>query len=119
MSDQPLNPVTLEAEMTAALNSISQSIKPVSSAYDVWKTAELAFKREFAVAFRNATGSVEDRKQAATEETMPAAEELKDAEVKYKVMLDYQRAYRDKLSALQTLAKSVTAAYNSAGVGER
>lgn len=117
--DQPLNPVQIEKEMVESLNSISKSIKAVSQAYDVWKTAELAFKREYAVAYRNAQGSIEDRKQAATEETMPAAEELKDAEVAYKYMLDHQRAYRDKLSAFQTLAKSVVAAYNAAGTGER
>lgn len=115
----PLSPMTIEQEMTTSLNSISQSIKPVSDAYDVWKTAELAFKREYAVAYRNAEGSVEDRKQKATEDTMPAADELKDAEVKYKYMLDHQRAYRDRLSAFQTLAKSVNAAYGAAGTGDR
>lgn len=119
MDNQPLNPVTIEQEMTTSLNSISQSIRPVSDAYDLWKTAELEFKKEFAIAFRNATGSVEDRKQTATEVTAPAAEEMKDAEVKYKYMLDHQKAYRDRLSAFQTLAKSVNAAYGAAGTGER
>ena len=32
--DAPLNPVSLEQQMVEALNSISQSIKPVSKAYD-------------------------------------------------------------------------------------
>lgn len=119
MDEMPLNPVSLESEMTAALNSISQSIKPVSAAYDAWQTAELAFKREYAMTFRDAEGSIEQRKQEAIEKTMPAAEEVKDAEVVYKRLLDYQRSYRDKLSAFQTLAKSVTAAYNAAGTGQR
>ena len=114
----PLSPVAIEQEMVTSLNSISQSIRKVSDAYDNWKTSELAFKKEYAIAYRNATGSIEDRKQQAIEETMPAAEELKDNEVIYKYMLDHQRAYRDKLSAFQTLAKSVNAAYGAAGRGE-
>lgn len=113
--DAPLNPVSLEQQMVEALNSISQSIRPVSKAYDDWQTSELAFKREYAMAFREAEGSIEQRKQEAIEKTMPAAEEAKDAEVIYKRMLDLQRAYRDKLSAYQTLAKSVNAAYGAAG----
>ena len=117
--DAPLNPVSLEQQMVEALNSISKSIKPVSKAYDDWQTSELAFKREYAMAFRQAEGSIEQRKQEAIEKTMPAAEEAKDTEVIYKRMLDFQRAARDKLSAFQTLAKSVVAAYNSAGTGER
>lgn len=116
--EAPLNPVTLEEQMTSALNSVSGSIRPVSDAYDAWKTAELAFKKEYAIAYRTAEGSVEDRKQKATADTMPAAEEAKDAEVTYKYLLDHQRAYRDKLSAFQTLAKSVNAAYGAAGRSE-
>ena len=113
--EAPLNPVTLEQEMIDSLNSISKSIKPVSAAYDAWKTAELAYKREFALAFREAEGSVKDREQAAVLESEAAADEMKDAEVVYKRLLDFQRAYRDRLSAVQTLAKSVNAAYNAAG----
>jgi len=111
--DLPLNPVTLEQETLETLNLISRSIKPVSNAYDTFRTAELAFKHEYAMAYRHAQGSIEDRKQQAVEETKPAAEEMKDAEVIYKRLLDYQRAYRDKLSALQTLARSVNAAYGA------
>ena len=112
---EPLNPVTLEQEISEALNSVSQSIMKVSKAYDKHKTTELTFKREYAIAYRNAVGSVEDRKQQAIEETYEAAEAAKDAEVMYRQYLDYQRAYRDKLSAFQTLAKSVVAAYNVVG----
>lgn len=119
MDQTPLNPVLLEGEMVAALNSISKSIRAVSDSYDAWQTAELAFKREYAVAFREAEGAIESRKQEAIEKTMPAAEEAKDAEVVYKRLLDYQKSYRDKLSAFQTLAKSVNAAYGAAGTGER
>ena len=113
--DLPLNPVSLEQELLETLNSVSKSIKPVSDAYDAWRTAELTFKKEYAIAYRFAEGSIEDRKQKATEDAHPAADEMKDAEVKYKYMLDHQRAYRDKLSALQTLSKSIVAAYNVAG----
>lgn len=115
--DAPLNPVSLEREIVNCTNEISRSIMAVSDAYDRWKTAELAFKREYAMAYREATGSIEDRKQAAVAETMPAAEEAKDAEVIYKRLSDLQRAYRDKLSAFQSLGKSVNAAYGAVKYG--
>lgn len=112
---EPLNPVSLEREITKALNSVSGSIKKVSDAYDAHKTTELEFKKAYAIAYRNADGPVEDRKQQAVADTFEQAEAAKDAEVYYKYLLDHQRAYRDKLSAFQTLAKSVVAAYNVAG----
>ena len=112
---EPLNPVSLEQEITNALNSVSKSIPEVSQAYDQHKTTELQFKRDYALAFQKAAGSIEDRKQQAVIETYDSALQAQVAEVKYKRLLDYQRAYRDKLSAFQTLAKSVVAAYNVAG----
>ena len=112
---EPLNPVSLEQEIAKALNSVSESIPKVSRAYDNHKTTELQFKRDYALAFQKAAGSVEDRKQQAVVETYDSALKAQIAEVEYKRLLDYQRAYRDKLSAFQTLAKSVVAAYNVAG----
>lgn len=112
---EPLNPVSLEWEITHALNSVSESIPKVSRAYDKHKTTELQFKRDYALAFQKASGSVEDRKQQAVVDTFDSATAMQVAEIEYKRLLDYQRAYRDKLSAFQTLAKSVVAAYNVAG----
>ena len=111
----PLNPVELEAELHKTVNSISASIPKVSEQYDHFKTAELEFKLAYAMAFREAEGSIEDRKQQAVFDTQMEAERLKDAEVLYKRVSGYQRAYRDKLSALQSVSKSVVAAYNTAG----
>ena len=113
-----LNPVDLERQIVETVNSISNSIRKVSDAYDAWKTAELAFKADYAMAYMGAEGSIEDRKQMATLQTGESADELRIAEVKYKRLLDYQKAYRDKLSAFQTLQKSVSDAYRMAGRGE-
>lgn len=111
--DEPLNPVLIERETVGSLNSISESIRPVSDAYDEFKTAELEYKKAYALAFDAATGSVEDRKQKATLASMDEAFALKDADVLHKRMTDYQRMYRDKLSAFQSLSKSVNAAYGA------
>ena len=64
----PLNPVQIEAELINASNSVAKSIQPVSDAYNDWQQAKLNFKREYAIAYLDATGSVEDRKQIATRE---------------------------------------------------
>ena len=115
----PLNPVQVEAELINASNSVAKSIQPVSDAYNEWQQAKLNFKREYAIAYLDATGSVEDRKQIATRDTLPAAEEEAIAEAKYRRLADFQRSYRDKTSVYQTLAKSVNTAYQVAGTGER
>lgn len=117
MDDVLLNPVEIGNKLLEASNSAGKSVVPVSEAYDAYKTAELDFKKQYAIKFREAKGSVEDRKQLAIEETHELAEILKDAEVIYKRMLDYQRSYRDKTSVFQTLLKSVDVAYQAAGVG--
>lgn len=117
--NEPLNPVQAESLIRETLNSISRSIRPVSEAYDEYRTAELAFKASYAKAYGAADGSIEDRKQTAVTETMEDADALRVAEVRYKYLLDHQRAYRDKLSAAQTLQKSVLEAYRGAGIGER
>lgn len=118
MSDyQPLNPVQMEQQILEATNLVSRSILAVSDAYDQWQQAELEYKLAYAKAYKEAAGSIEERKQTAILMTEDEAQDLKDYEVIYKRILDYQRAYRDKLSALQSLSKSVVAAYNSQAVG--
>ena len=52
----PLNPVQIEAELINASNSVAKSIQPVSDAYNEWQQAKLNFKREYAIAYLDATG---------------------------------------------------------------
>ena len=117
MAMEPLNPVEMEQEIRRATNLVAKSIPEVSKAYNAWQQAELAYKLAYAKAYTSATGSIEERKQVATLVTEEQSRHLVEAEVVYKRLLDYQRSYRDKLSALQTLSKSVVAAYNSQAVG--
>ena len=102
----PLNPVQIEAELINASNSVAKSIQPVSDAYNDWQQAKLNFKREYAIAYLDATGSVEDRKQIATRDTLPAAEEEVIAEAKYRRLADFQRSYRDKTSVYQKIGRA-------------
>ena len=90
-------------------------IEPASEAYSQWQLAELEFKKVFAEYFVSESGSVEDRKQKAVLKSYDAATAARVAEAKYKRIVDYQRSFRDKLSALQSVQKSVNAAYQAAG----
>lgn len=118
MSDyRPLNPVEMEQQILEATNIVAKSVRPVSDAYNDWQQSELAHKLAYAKAYTAAHGSIEERKQIAALATEAEAQKLIEAEVVYKRLLDYQRSYRDKLSALQSLSKSVVAAYNSQAVG--
>ena len=114
---RPLNPVEMEQQILEATNIVAKSVRPVSDAYNDWQQAELAHKLAYAKAYTSAQGSIEERKQVAALATEDEAQKLIEAEVVYKRLLDYQRSYRDKLSALQSLSKSVVAAYNSQAVG--
>lgn len=114
---RPLNPVEMEQQILEATNIVAKSVRPVSDAYNTWQQSELAHKLAYAKAYTSAQGSIEERKQIAALATEAEAQKLIEAEVVYKRLLDYQRSYRDKLSALQSLSKSVVAAYNSQAVG--
>lgn len=114
---EPLNPVEMETQIRKAANQCAEIIDPVSQAYDRWQSEKLALELELAKAFKEATGSVELRKNIATIVTYDQAMKTKDAEVVYRRLSDFQRSYRDKLSALQTLSKSVLASYNIGGGG--
>lgn len=111
----PLNPVQIEQQISEAVTQISRSIRPVSEAYNTWQKAELEFKKVFAEYFVSESGSVEDRKQKAVLNSYDAATAARVAEAKYKRLLDFQRSFRDQLSALQSVQKSVNAAYQAAG----
>lgn len=111
----PLNPVQIESEIRKATTNIAQCIEPASEAYSEWQLAELEFKKVFAEYFVSESGSVEDRKQKAVLKSYDAATAARVAEAKYKRIVDYQRSFRDKLSALQSVQKSVNAAYQMAG----
>lgn len=115
--NQPLNPVQLENEILATTNSVVGSIPKVSEAYNTWQQAVLEQKKAFAKTYLTSKGSVEERKQQATLHTMDTATAEIVAEVTYRRLLDYQKAYREKLSAYQSLTKSVVAAYQSQGSG--
>lgn len=115
---ETLNPVEVERQIIQTSNEVAKSIVPVSKAYDTFKQAELDFKLAYALAFKTARGSIEERKQEAIIQTANEAQAVKDAEVIFKRLSDYQKAYRDKLSAFQTLNKSVMAMYNAAGVAQ-
>ncbi|MBY0795023.1 hypothetical protein [Corynebacterium parakroppenstedtii] len=111
----PLNPVQIEQQISEAVTQISRSIRPVSEAYNTWQKAELDFKAAFARVFLDADGPMEERKQRAVAGTVDEALAARVAEGEYKRLLDFQRSFRDQLSVLQSVQKSVNAAYQAAG----
>lgn len=111
----PLNPVQIEQRIIEAVNQISRSVRPVSEAYNAWQRAELDFKAAFARAFLGSEGPMEERKQRAVAGTVDEALAARVAEGEYKRLLDFQKSFRDQLSALQSVQKSVNAAYQAAG----
>lgn len=116
MSDYvPLNPVQVEQRIIEAVTQIARSIRPVSEAYDAWQKAELDFKVASARVYLSSDGPVKERDQKAVVETADEALAARVAEGEYRRLKDFQESFRDQLSALQSVQKSVNAAYQAAG----
>lgn len=113
-----LNPVDIEAGILAASNEVAKGVDEWSKAHQAFLAAEEAFDLKWARCYMSSSGPVEERKQHCTIETAEEKHALNQATVLYKYVDRRLKAAESRLSAYQTLSKSVTAAYQSAGRGE-
>ena len=117
MSDV-LNPVTVEAEIVAAANEVSEGVNVVSRYLEAFRTADRNFDAAWAMAYMQAKGPVEERKQTAVLATLEQRQALDAAEVAYKYAERRCKAAESRLSAYQSVYKGVRGMYGAAGTGE-
>lgn len=118
MTGRVLNPVEIEQGIVAAADEVAHGVKIVSDALERYREAEHLFDIAWASEYMRATGPVEERKQTCVLKTVEQRKAMDIAEVAYKYADRRCRAAENRMSAYQTLSKSVTAMYKTAGTGE-
>jgi hypothetical protein len=113
MSDSPLNPVDVEHEINKIRERIANGVRVVSEAEERAKAARREFDLAFAHAYKQAEGSIPDRKYQAQIDTMPLREAAENAEIAFSYAERTSWALKDELSALQSIGASVRAMYES------
>lgn len=113
------NPVTIATAIREASDRLEKSAKVIAESYEGYLKAKRAYTLGLATHRQQADGSYNDRSDRA----LSACAELwlaqDTADVAYKYARDLAEALEKRLSGLQTEAKLIMQAYNTAGVGER
>jgi hypothetical protein len=115
---QVLNPVQVEAAIVAAAQEVTEGVAVVSQRLQAYRDAERQFDAVWAACYMQAKGPVEERKQACVLATMTEREHLDVCEVSYKYADRRCKAAEARLSAYQSISKSVRAMYGAAGTGD-
>jgi hypothetical protein len=110
-----LNPVDIEEGIRRAVGEVSQGVVEYTRTLTAYREAERIFDLAWARAYMSKSGPVEERKQNCVLVTEEEKSALDVAEVAWKYVDRRLRAAESTLSAYQTLSKSVTAMYQSAG----
>ena len=113
-----LNPVEIEQGIVAAAEEVARSVQIVSDRLEAYREAEHLFDLKWAGEYMRATGPVEERKQTCVLKTEVERKAMDVAEVAFKYADRKCKAAEARLSAYQTLSRSITAMYKTAGVGE-
>jgi hypothetical protein len=113
-----LNPVEVEAAIVAAADEVTEGVDVVSQRLAVYREAERLFDLKFAMAFMEHKGPQTEKRYAAEIAATEERREAEVAEVAYRYAERRCKAAEARLSAYQSVNKSVTAAYKTAGVGE-
>ncbi|AXH67872.1 hypothetical protein J4T99_gp066 [Mycobacterium phage Bromden] len=114
------NPVSVEQDILATVNEISQGVITARDAHEKHLESEREYKRAYARAFMAHKGPQTEKKVAANivPEVMEA-EDMRDAwDVAYTYAKESNKALSSKLDAIRSVGASVRQAYANAGRGE-
>ena len=114
-----LNPVDVERQIMDTANEICRGVSLGSERHDRKVTTDREYDAQLAQAFLDYEGPQTEKKYAAELATQNEREARDVADVAYRYAEKKMRALELKLSALQTVAKSVNGMYQTAGRGER
>lgn len=113
-----VNPVDIERGILDAVTEVARGVDEYSRTLSLMLDAQHAFDLAWARAYEAKTGPVEERKQRCVLATEEEQRALNIATVAHKYVDRRLKAAESRLSAYQTLSKSVTAMYGAAGQGE-
>lgn len=112
-SNEVLNPVTIEQQITAVTDDIARGVRVVTAAE--YKAAKLRreYDRAYAMAYAAAEGSIQDRKYSAELATLEQRELAENAEIEFRHAQRTAKALEKKLDALRSQGASVRAMYEA------
>lgn len=114
-----LNPAEVEQTIWGATNDIAQGVRVVSSAEQSARRARRECDLAFARAYMAAAGPAHEKKYLAEIETAQQRSDAEVAEVAFEHAKRQMRALEGKLSAFQTISKSIQQMYGAASVQGR
>ncbi|MCK2200208.1 hypothetical protein [Corynebacterium callunae] len=120
LGDQPLTPVEVERQIREVSERLEQGVEVVHARNRRLKDSERLLKKEKAMVYlehRSAGMSIKDADAQTVVDTDPARAERDQAEIEYWYARDLLVQLQNKLSALQTQAAGLRAAYPMAGRG--
>lgn len=113
-----LNPVEIEQGILAAVAEVAEGIRVTSDRHSTYLEADHAFDLAWSRSYLSSTGTVAER-EARCELAVEEERRTRDvAEAAYKYADRRTKAAESRLSAFQTLSRSVTAMYGAAGRSE-
>lgn len=112
---EPVNPVQIENTIRTVSNEIARGVKVVSSRLAAFRKAQRDFDLAYALAVSKADGAVATRRYQADIETFDLRVARDDAEIVYKHAERAMSALEKELSAWQTINKTVSQMFSSAG----
>ena len=113
--DEPLNPVQIEAHLTALVTRISRGISITSDRYAEFMEADRLLDQAQARAYLAAEGPVKEREAKVELETAEERERRDVAEAAYKHADRLSKALDLEVRTFQSLGASVRVAYGNAG----
>lgn len=108
-----LNPVSVEARIRAAADSISANLPVMDEAYRRWKKAQRDYDRARAKAFLEASGSIPERNARVELATSEARENAEIAEAAWQYANRRWKAAQAELDAMRSIGASVRQAYGA------
>lgn len=111
-------PDSLVRDLEQVRNHAAQGAIELRKAEAAYLEAKRMHDREYALAYKRASGPVEDRKQQATIDADSFAQAMDDAQIVLNYVKAQARSLDSQQSNLQTQARLVEITYRLAGVGQ-
>lgn len=110
-----LNPVEVEQTIWSVSNDIARGVAVVSSAEQAASKARRVYDLAYASSYLSASGPAHEKKYRAEMDTAQERADAEIAEVAFEHAKRQMRALEGRLSAFQTISKSIIAVFGAAG----
>jgi len=113
--DDLVTPGDIEREMMELTQRIERAPATIREYHEKVRAARQEYRKAYALAYSDATGTQVDRRMKADLATIRAAEDLDQAEISYKYVMDTFDGLRTKLRALQSVSSLLKASMFQGG----